>query len=937
MATIPKATVEIAFDGGPFSPSYTWTDVGDFVRGFQVKRGRNNELDRIEAGTLSLTLDNSDGRFSPGKREFGPNVLAAFTEETYAVNVSDSEDSRTLQGWNHSVNAGTRYVWSARVRTNTASASLFWAVDWRDSAGTQLRYVVGTQFLADTVEGVYTHEETAPSGAVSANVWLWVSSYPNGNAGVITISGVTGFECAPYWPNVLPRRRVRIRTANLTPKDISTGGDVSRSNLDFYANDSNAAWTYDTSVSKSGGGSMRFEMVANGTADWASSLYCGFTAGGTSRGLTRVEGGKVYSTGTQLRLAEASPDVRMKTRIRWFDSNLALLGSSAGGPSAVLSASSRGTWIQARVLNQTAPANAVWAAVELGSSGGDNEAVVFIDEIQLEQSATLSEWHPGGSIFQGYIEKWPVSSDGLTAEVAVTAVDGFSILSDTDLRAAMQAQILGSDPLGYWPLGDSEGATRIENLAEDQQPAQLVASKYGAGTALLGAPSIVRNDETTCYSLANVGARIGTVVDICESGARTYVLGSAFSAAFWTSPVRPSSGQYVTLFAAWSDNAQEFLSVRLDSSGRLEVRTTYADGIRTTFTPTNTLSTSEPSFVAVTVGTGHTSLYVNGVTWGGSTKTGFESGSIRNLRWASFGGRQAGSIYSEYSNGRHAHLAVWGRAITLSEIGDIWSLGDNHGLDFFESEATRLRRIATMAHYQGETAIDAGLSMLQRPSWSTGAKALDVFQAAAEDASGYVFMDGDGRLTYHNRRRRQSADARYRLGDSLGLPYEPGLSFEMDEDRIINEVSWKRVNGSEGVLKDAASVAAYGRKSGSVELAVTTDAAVQDAAYSLLYAYSEPLVRCDSVTLKATATPELYGVVLGIEVGDRITLHDQPSQAPTSEADYYVEAIDTNVVADGGTLDWVTVLSLSPAANSDVWILEDPVLGRLDQSAVLAY
>jgi hypothetical protein len=159
----------------------------------------------------------------------------------------------------------------------------------------------------------------------------------------------------------------------------------------------------------------------------------------------------------------------------------------------------------------------------------------------------------------------------------------------------------------------------------------------------------------------------------------------------------------------------------------------------------------------------------------------------------------------------------------------------------------------------------------------------------------------------------------------------------MDDDRIINEVTYKRKNGIEGVLKDQTSIDAYGRKSTSIELSVTSDQEIQDTAYTTLNTYAQPMVRCDSVTLKASATPNLFLVALGVEIGDRITLTDLPTAAPDSELDFYVEAIDTDVSVNGGTLEWVTTLSLSPADGSDVWILEDSTLGRLDRTSVLAY
>lgn len=935
MATIPKVTVEVAFDGGPFSSSYTWTDISDWVEGFKVRRGRNNELDRIEAGTLSLTLDNSDGRFTPGKEKAGKSVLTPSPVSFILDGRADitSVYFRTVGsvGDDQKVRFTSQKIW-----TNGKSVSCYFAIKWKNAGGSTLRYNTGTRFLADGSPAVYTHEEAPPAGVASAEVWIWADTYPEGNTGVTLYADEQAwYQTQPYWPNVLPHRRVRVRTSNLTPKDVSTGGDITRTSGQFLTSQTTGTISAWANVPKSGAGSVRVDFGANGAADYASSVYCGFSSGGKPVGLAKVVPGQTYSAQAQVRLGTTSPALTVKQRIRWYDVSGNFLAAS---PDSAATALVTDQWVPVANTGVVAPANAVWAGVWIGSSGGDGpNGYLYVDEVQLEQGPTLSEWNPGGSIFHGYIEKWPVTTGGLTASVEVSAVDGFSILSNASLRAAMQAQILTTNPLGYWTLGDSVGSTRLENLSSDQQPATLVASKYGGATALLGATSIVAKDATTCYSLANISATTGTVVDICDDGARSYPLGTDFSVAWWCQATRPSAGSWVTLFAGWSDTAADFMSVRMDSNGKLEIKTTYTEGTTTTLNSTAALSSSAPSFVVVTVEQGITRLYINGVFQQSDAGPTPANKDIRDLRWASLAGRQAGSIYEEYSNGRHAHLAIWDRRVLSTELDPIWRLGDNGGVGFTEDERVRLGRIVSMANFQGDTAYDTGKSTLQGPEWSTGASALDELQATADDASGYVFMDGDGRLTYHNRQRRQSAVVRYELSDSLGLPYEPGLTFEMDIDRIVNEVAYKRPGGIESVVKDSDSIEAYGRKSKSVELRVTTDTAVQDAAYTLLNVYAEPSVRCDSVTLNASATPALFLPVLGVEIGDRITLSDLPTAAPDSSADYYVEAIDTAVQADGGALTWETTLSLSPAANSDVWLLEDATLGRLDRTAVLAY
>ncbi|MFB7185208.1 LamG-like jellyroll fold domain-containing protein [Streptomyces sp. NPDC056230] len=1126
MDEIPNATVEVAFDGGPFSGSYTWTDVSPWVKGFKVSRGRSYELDRIEAGTLSFTLDNADGRFTAGKRQFGSNSFANF-----AAPVKFSLDGRAN---NTSVQSlalasidqdGQPRVVSRRVVTNGLPVACYFAINWFNAAGTSIRFVIGTRFLADSVAAVYTHEETPPAGAVRATAYLYAESYPQGNAGLtVTLSDATWHQTAPYYPNVLPRRRVRVRTANLLPADVAAGGDVSQSSGSFsvaHSAGSSAAWS---TSPKSGTGSVRVDYGNAGAGDFANSVYCGWASSGKATGLTRVQGGATYSTASQLRLGALSKDVAVKTRIRWYDSSGAFISASSGGPSTVMAGdrynlvfnpgvdvsltnavgygqavytrarittdgapvgsavtacvahtntadnttSSSGTtwdcepvtgagtrvttsawvklpatgvsrlflvfrqgtttvksaeilplpptgswqkvtatltltsgqtvdrvgvscyavtgttwladachavigadtgvyadgsfpgyhwsgtafasptvadswspqWRRVEALSQVAPPTAAWASVEVGTSNSAAASSVFIDELQLEQGSALSGWQPGGSIFHGYIEKWPTHVEQMTSTVEVSAVDGFSVLADAELHAPYQQAVLSSVPLGYWPLGDAVGTTSIANLARDNQPASLAASKYGAATALFGAPSIVARDDTTCFSLANVSATQGTVIDICDGGRRRYPIDAELSVAFWVQPILPSNGSVSTLFHSFGDTNGRVMQITMDSTGAMFIDTIFANGVTNYLATSPILSAAKPSFIAATVSNGVTRLYVNGafvadsLPWGTPSMT-----DIRDIRRATFAGKSSlwGVGNGEYANGRYAHLAVWDRALPQSTIRDLWGLADNGGPAYTESEAARLSRIATFANFDGEVAADPGVSTLLTPDWESGASALEEVQKAAADASGYVFMDGDGRLTYHGRRRRQSAPVRFVLSDSGGMPYEPGLQFEMDQDRIINEVTYSRPGGSAATVSDAASRAAYGRKSKSIDLRVTSDTEAAGAAYGLLNAYAAPSVRCDQVTLNPTATAALFPVTLGIEIGDRITLADLPSSAPASSFDFYVEAIETSVEGNGTAPEWTTVLSLSPAAASDVWVLEDPALGRLDGPVGLAY
>jgi hypothetical protein len=75
----PTLTVEIDFVHGPLTAlaSNTWVDVTSYVHSFSTRRGRSDALNRVEAGTAVVTLDNSDRRFDPTftGSPYYPNVV----------------------------------------------------------------------------------------------------------------------------------------------------------------------------------------------------------------------------------------------------------------------------------------------------------------------------------------------------------------------------------------------------------------------------------------------------------------------------------------------------------------------------------------------------------------------------------------------------------------------------------------------------------------------------------------------------------------------------------------------------------------------------------------------------------------------------------------------------------------------------------------------
>lgn len=100
---MPDVKVEIAFDGGFRVPktSWTWTDVSTYVElaeGLSINWGRGDERSTADANTLTLTLDNSDGRFTALRSSgaYYPDVVLYKPIRVLATPVDGAQSHRFL-------------------------------------------------------------------------------------------------------------------------------------------------------------------------------------------------------------------------------------------------------------------------------------------------------------------------------------------------------------------------------------------------------------------------------------------------------------------------------------------------------------------------------------------------------------------------------------------------------------------------------------------------------------------------------------------------------------------------------------------------------------------------------------------------------------------------------------------------------------------------
>ena len=153
--TLPATVVEIAFATAPDDPAPVWVDVTQWWRvspAISITRGRQDQLGEVQPSKCSLTLENSDGRFTAGNvnSPYYPNV-----KKGRRIRVSQIHDGVTYRRFTGFVDEWP-VTWadaSLNVADAPISASSRMA---RLGRGAELRSIVEEEYLLDGPRAYYT-------------------------------------------------------------------------------------------------------------------------------------------------------------------------------------------------------------------------------------------------------------------------------------------------------------------------------------------------------------------------------------------------------------------------------------------------------------------------------------------------------------------------------------------------------------------------------------------------------------------------------------------------------------------------------------------------------------------------------------------------------------------------------------------------------------
>lgn len=203
--TAPTVTVEIAFTSDFSTPegSRAWTDVTAFVEahaGLPVRYGRTDERTQAEANTITVTLDNRDGRFTPEKvtGAYHPNVKLyrpIRVTAQYPGGTARPRFTGYIRSWTPTWGGSDA---TAQVEVQAASRMQ------RLGVADELRSAIGEEILSDGPVDYWTMgdptEATTASNTASGGVPLGIAGSPSlaapvfGEATGLSTDGLTAVQ-----------------------------------------------------------------------------------------------------------------------------------------------------------------------------------------------------------------------------------------------------------------------------------------------------------------------------------------------------------------------------------------------------------------------------------------------------------------------------------------------------------------------------------------------------------------------------------------------------------------------------------------------------------------------------------------------------------------------------------------------------------------------
>lgn len=613
--------------------------------------------------------------------------------------------------------------------------------------------------------------------------------------------------------------------------------------------------------------------------------------------------------------------------------------------------------------------------VTLDNATGDftpgNTAGAYYPNIKAGRPIRVSVTVTTGQVylFTGEIDSWGVAwSDDDQRELlcVVTASDAFERLARRNCRSLYAETVLDNTAfpcVAYYPLTEPAGSVSFANgqPAVPQPMAQLVASKYGAGTFVAGdkagfmaggAPQ-----STACtFTHSGVGNVEGMSTVVLSGGpvkngaeppsSGPWTWGCWFNipiaptdqamllyarAALFTDPFAVSRASSAKLYMDSAGKINFTLQNRFGQIGTVQSAANYAGGnvwhyvtaslaadnkTMTLFVDSSSATTVMPTAINASAGMVAFSWFVAG-------------GQLSP--W----GESAGGL-----NGSMASVELYSAADTALGNGIRWLFGRD---GFYISNGTA-DRVVNLAQNFGFGLFSApfvvaetGVTTQVAKYDIAGSSFLAALQTYTATEQGVLYIDGFGSLIFKSRASRVNQAPLFVL-DNGNDEIRTGLGFGIDKQLLTNEFAAVRAGGAVQRVRDtlSGSIDDYGVYSNAPNdesaqvVLLTTDNEVNDYAAFKVAQYGQPKPRSPSMSVDMLTNPAIWPTVVKADIGVRFAAINMPAQAPAVNLDLIIESVSWEYVVGGAQ---GLVLETSPADVTTYLTADDPVYGLADSNS----
>jgi hypothetical protein len=602
----------------------------------------------------------------------------------------------------------------------------------------------------------------------------------------------------------------------------------------------------------------------------------------------------------------------------------------------------------------TAPAtNAVSYFTVRGGTGATYPFTFWVDAVQLEFAVTPTTFTAAGptmfSLYTGYVERFPLQWDmqGTRGIRPLTMVDALSVLSRTEITQAYSTTILADNPYVYIPYNDQS----LPQQVRLPQGGQITTGYSNLGTnGQVNFQGDTFLDGTAAVSVTQQNATpptSGNPVYITYLGTHNGSVSlnpQAFTLELW---FRWTSG---TIYIGVGD-VQPGENVNTESLGptyQLGVQT-LGGKLLTAYQDPNGSSAGNFGFPGITgypdgqwhylvlrlTGSSQIQLAAD-ATIGGHGNFGFtpsQAISINNFYV------NAGTYFGDpVTTVAVANLAAYPVALTNTQVLAHYNRGAGY---IGEVSGARVSRLLTQ-YWAGPVAVAAGKRQMA-PDFDYATRfVLDVLQEIQETERGLVYADRAGTVVFEDSASRyvNNPTSKAVLGENpagvspVEYPYS-ALVQDYDPTYTFSQANLTRPgNSTFAPLPSPLPVnPPYGQRILSQQVQVNTDFDLTQASTFYLKRYGAPVLRVETLTLNPAAQPALWGVVLGLEISQRITVKRRTTAGLVTIGDYYIEQINHTI----DDTSWTVDLQCSPVFNANAWVLGNPAYGILGSTTIPVY